>query len=171
MCRDNDNQFFKVKFFFRYHYSCRTITNTSNVVFVQGAAGAFRSVWKVGSRWSSVDRLFEPHVSLTWLLRRRPERGNFRVSFPRTNAERYPTTLSLSAAFVFHFISLSLFSIPSRWILDSILSTRDKLRDGAELLNLCLLINPTRSPHDFYLSLSLFLSFLALVNFQSLKSL
>lgn len=108
MCRDNDNQFFKVKFFFRYHYSCRTITNTSNVVFVQGAAGAFRSVWKVGSRWSSVDRLFEPHVSLTWLLRRRPERGNFRVSFPRTNAERYPTTLSLSAAFVFHFISLSL---------------------------------------------------------------
>lgn len=75
-------------------------------------------------------------------------------------------TLSLSAAFVFHFISLSLFSIPSRWILDSILSTRDKLRDGAELLNLCLLINPTRSPHEIFISLvpRLF----ALVNLQSL---
>lgn len=75
-------------------------------------------------------------------------------------------TVSLSAAFVFHFISLSLFSIPSRWILDSILSTRDKLRDGAELLNLCLLINPTRSPHEIFISLvpRLF----ALVNLQSL---
>lgn len=75
-------------------------------------------------------------------------------------------TVSLSAAFVFHFISLSLFSIPSRWILDSILSTRDKLRDGAELLNLCLLINPTRSPHEIFISLVP--RQFALVNLQSL---
>lgn len=95
------------------------------------------------------------------MLPRRPERGNFRVSFPRTNAERYPFQPLL-----FSISSLSLFSIPSRWILDSILSTRDKLRDGAELLNLCLLINPTRSPHEIFISLvpRLF----ALVNLQSL---
>lgn len=165
--RDNDNQFFS-----RYHYSYRTITNTSNVVFVQGVAGAFRSVWKVGSRWSSVDRLFEPHVSLSGCFQggQNEETSEFRFQEQMQNAiqQRYPFPPLL-----FSISSLSLFSIPSRWILDSILSTRDKLRDGAELLNLCLLINPTRSPHDFYLSLSFPLvpRLFALVNFQSLKSL
>lgn len=129
---------------------------------VRHVAGVFRSVWKVGSRWSSVDRLFEPRVSLSGCFQGGQNEETFEFRFQEQMQNGIPFS---RFCFPFH-LSLSLFSIPSRWILDSILSTRDKLRDGAELLNLCLLINPTRSPHEIFISLvpRLF----ALVNLQSL---
>lgn len=89
------------------------ITNASNVVFVQRAAGVFRSVWKVGSRWSSLDRLFEPRVSLSGCFQggQNEETFEFRFQEQMQNAiqQRYPFQPLLFSISPFS-LSLSLFN-------------------------------------------------------------
>lgn len=74
--------------------TCRNHKRKQRCVYVRRAAGVFRSVWKVGSRWSSVDRLFEPRVSLSGCFQggQNEETFEFRFQEQMQNAiqQRYP---------------------------------------------------------------------------------
>ena len=130
-------------------------TQATLYIFIHHVAGVFRSVWKVGSRWSSVDRLFEPRVSLSGCFQGGQNKETFEFRFQEQMQNGIPFSrfcfpFHLSLSFQFHLAGFltrsfrretSYETVLSYWIYVCWLTPRDLPMRFLSLSFLACLVN------------------------------